>query len=227
MNVFRLESFRPPRECLVSLCEQARAMGLLTELPKGRGTSPFIAALRDIGRQHHPALIIDDLSTVTSVGVYELRKLKDTWVIVAGLDRRRQNRVSEIFFGSHDILDLMPLPKAEARQLAEEASKDIDLPSKASFLADVVNQSQGNPQVVLDLVDRARRTQETGFDHPGRHKTLPATPFLSLFLLWAFLGRYTAASLGQPDWKVLLVIAIVALSVVVVFDKILVKGSRL
>jgi hypothetical protein len=225
--IFRLESFRPPRECLVNLCEQAKIQGLLDTLPKGRGTSPFLATLRDIGRQHHPVLIIDDLSNITTTGIIELRKLKETWTILAALDTRHRHRAQEIFFGSHDVLELLPLSKAETRQLAEDASQDLEVPDKTSSITEIVNQSRGNPQILLDLVERARRTQQMDLDHPGIHKTLPATPFLSLFLLWACVCRYTASSLGKPDWKILLAIAIIVLSLVIIFDKILVKGSKL
>ena len=227
MNIFRLESFRPPRECLVNLCQQAKAQGLLNELPKGRGTSPFVAVLRDIGRQYHPMLIIDDLSTVSAGGVIELRRIKEDWYIVAGLDSRFRHRATEIFFGSHDTLELLPLSKTEARQLAEDASRDLELPDKASFITDVINEAHGNPQAILDLVERARRTQERTVEHPGLQKTLPATPFLTLFLLWACVGRYTASSLGAPDVKILLAIVIAVLSVTIVFDRILVKGEKL
>ena len=227
MIIFRLESFRPPRECLVNLCEQAVAQGLLDAVPKGRGTAPFVAALRDIGRKHQVVLIVDDLSTVTATGIIELRKLKETWTIIAGLDSRYRHRAQEIFFGSHDVLELPSLSRIESRQLAEQASQDIDSPNKESFLADIVNQSRGNPQVLLDLIERARRSQDTNVEHPGNQRCMPATPFLSLFLLWACVCRYTASSLGKPDWKILLAIAIIALSLVIIFDKILTKGSKL
>ncbi|MDZ4231739.1 MAG: hypothetical protein U1C72_00615 [Candidatus Pacearchaeota archaeon] len=227
MIVFFLESFRPPRECLVKLCEQAKDKGLLDEVPKSRGTSPFMDALRRIGREHHPLLVIDDLSTITSLGVHELRKLKDSFTIVANLDRRSRHRAAEIFFGASDTLELQPLTKAEARQLAKDASQDLDLPERSTFVADVANQADGNPQVVLDLVDRARRTQDHRVERQGAGQCLPATPFLSLFLLWCFVGRYTASSMGEPDFKILLALAIAALSITVVLDKVLVMGSKL
>lgn len=227
MNIFHLESFRPPRECLVNLCEQVKAQGLLDAVPRGRGTAPFTTALREVGRQHRMVLEIDDLSTVTATGIIELRKLKETWTIIAGLDSRYRHRAQEIFFGSHDVLELLPLSRAESRQLAQEASQDIDLPNKASFIANMANQSRGNPQVLLDMVERARRTQDTNVEHPGNQRCMPATPFLSLFLLWACVCRYTASSLGKPDWKILLAIAVIVLSITIIFDKILTKGSKL
>lgn len=227
MNIFHMESFRPPRECLVNLCEQAKIQGLLNTIPKGRGTTPFVDALRDIGRQFHPVLIIDDLTTVTATGVIELRRLKETWTIIAGLDSRQRHRAQEIFFGSHEVLELLPLSRSESRQLAQDASHDLDLPNKASFIADIANQSRGNPQILLNLIDRTRRSQDTDVEHAVNQQCLPATPFLSLFLLWACVCRYTASSLGKPDWKILLAIAIIVLSLTIIFDKILTKGSKL
>ena len=227
MILFWLESFRPPRECLLRMCEQAKDKGLLAEIPKGRGTSSFVEVLRRIGRDHHPVLVVDDLSTITSLGVEELRKLKDTWTVIAALDRRSRHRAGQIFFGSHDALDLLPLTKAEARQLAEDASQDLQVPDRATFATDVANQSRGNPQIIMDLVERARRTQDHRVKHSGSEQCLPATPFLSLFLLWACVARYTASSMGQPELKILLAIVIVAISFIVVLDRVLVGGSKL
>lgn len=227
-NLYRLDSFRPPRESLLKLCEELKAQGVLTEIPKGRGTSEFMAVLRHIGREQKPVLIIDDLTTITSAGVIELRQLKETWTIIAGLDVRYRHRATEIFFGSHEVLELLPLTKDESYQLARAASQDLDVPHKADFLAGIISEGRGNPQAILDLVDRARRRQNTGgLEHIGLHKTMSATPFLSLFMLWAFIGRYTASSLGEPDLKIILVILIVALSLAILFDKLLLKASKL
>lgn len=227
-NLYRLDSFRPPREALLKLCTELKERGLLTEIPKGRGTGEFMTALRQIGREKKPVLVIDDLTTITSAGVIELRQLKETWTIIAGLDSRYRHRATEIFFGSHEVLELLPLTKDESRQLARAASQDLVVPRQADFLAGIVSESHGNPQAILDLVDRARRRQSVGgLEHLGVNKTMSATPFLSLFLLWACIGRYTASSLGEPDLKILFVIAIVALSIAILFDKLLVKGSKL
>lgn len=226
-NIYSLDSFRPPRESLVNLCEQLKEKGLIDEIPKGRGTSTFIKVLRQVGREHGLILVINDLSTITADGVIAIRKFKDDWTIIAGLDIRYKHRATEIFFGSHKFLELLPLTKVESSQLAEDASQDLELPDKASFIADVVNEARGNPQAVLDLVEHARRTQESSVEHPGLQKTLPATPFLTLFLLWACIGRYTASSLGHPDIKVLFALVIIILSITIVFDRILVKGEKL
>jgi hypothetical protein len=45
--------------------------------------------------------------------------------------------------------------------------------------------------------------------------------------LWAILTRYVASSLGHPDLKILVTLAIIALSLVIVLDRVLVKGSKL
>lgn len=226
-HVYRLDSFRPPRERLAELCSQLKTKGLIPELPKGRGTGEFVKALRQVGRQHRPVVIIDSLNDITATGVAELRKLIESWTIIAGLDTRYAHRATEIFFGSHDVLQLLPLNKTEARQLADEASQDLDLPNKATFINTVLSEAASNPQAILEMVDRARRTRTGLVEHPGIQKTLSATPFLSLFLLWAVLSRYVAASLGHPDLKILVTLGIIALSLVIVFDRVLVRGNKL
>jgi len=226
-HIFQLDAFRPPRESLVSLCEQAEDKGLIAELPRGRGTAPFIKALREIGRTHRPALIIDDLTAITPTGITELRKLIETWTIIAGLDVRYQHRATDIFFGSHEVLPLHPLSKSESQELTKIASQDLDLKNKSTFIANVVSESRGNPRAILEMVERGRRTQQADIDHPGMQKTLSATPFLSLFLLWAIVSRYSASSIGRPDLKIIIALFIVALSLPVIVDRILVKGSKL
>lgn len=227
-NLYHLDSFRPPRGCLIKLCKELKARSVLMEIPKGWGTDELMAVLRQIGRAKKPVLIIDDLSTITTDGIIELRRLKETWTVFASLDSRYHHRAAEIFFGSHQTLELLPLSKDESHQLAQAASLDLELPNKASFIAEVANQSHGNPEAILDLVNRARRRHPVGsLEHLGVNKTMSATPFLSLFLLWACLGRYMASSLGEPDLKILFVIAIVALSIAVFLDKTILKESKL
>ena len=146
-HIFRLDSFRPPRESLISLCQQLKSNGLLAEMPKGRGTSEFVKALRQVGREHRPVLIIDSLNDLTATGLAELRKLIESWTIIAGLDIRHQHRATEIFFGSHDTLQLLPLTKSEARQLTDEASRDLELPEKQTFITSVMAEARAIPRL--------------------------------------------------------------------------------
>ena len=230
---YRLEDVRPPREKLISLGNQMVRRGVLPSVPKGRGTSEVLEAIKaGVGRDRS-VLVVDSLSDVTRDGISLLQKLKERFTIVAAIDRRQRSKLKEIFYGSQDVIELHNLPRQEAYQLAEAASADlrVSVADRKLVLRRMVAESNGNPQAIMEIIEKERRWNRnleatTELSYEGGEEPQPATPFLTVFLLIALASRFAATSVGMPDWKLIAIASIVVFAVLGLVDRILRHGSR-
>lgn len=227
-GIFCLDDLRPVREKLVQLCERMKEAEVLQEVPKGRGTSSILHSLTTAMEGKHYTLVIDSISDITKDGVALLRKLKEHFTVFASVDLKHRSILSEIFFGSHETMEIGNLASEDAFRLADMAS--IDLPTtpegRELFLRRVVAESRGNPKAIMEIIDKERRRGKvvdasTEITHEAAQEPLPATLFLSVFLVIAIVARYGASSLGMPDVKIILIVAIIATSTLLLIDKIL------
>jgi len=60
----------------------------------------------------------------------------------------------------------------------------------------------------------------TEISHEAIQEPLPATPFLSVFLIIAVVSRYSASTI-IPDVKIILVVAIAIVAILILIDKVL------
>ena len=231
--VYRLEDLKPPRERLVELVEQMKADGAFVDDVSGKSTSKLLKSLFSAVDGKKFILIIDTLDTLTADGIALLRKLKDRFVIFSAIDEKYRSRVKEIFFGGCEILDIRNLPADDAMHLADAASADIATTptGREQWLRRVAAESQGNPQAIVEIVDRERRRgRVVGADaeivHEASQEPLPATPILSALALIAVISRYGASSVGRPDLKIILIVAAAVVLTLVLIDRILKQGVR-
>ena len=227
-GIYHLDEIRPAREKLVELCQQMKADGALAGLPQGRSTSALLKALTDAVDGTHYSIIIDSLSDITKDGIALVRRLKEYFTIIASIEIKYRGKLKDIFFGSHDIVELKNLSHEEAFKLADAAS--IDLPTtpegRELFLRRVAAESKGNPLAIMQIIDKERRRgnvvdASTEISHEAIQEPLSAAPFLSTFLIIAIVARYGASSVGMPDWKIILIVAIVVVAVLLLIDKVL------
>lgn len=227
-GIYRLDSIRPAREKLIELCQQMKAGGVLSDIPKSRSVSAILKALIEAVKDRHFTLVIDSLSDITKEGILLLRKIKGHFTIVSSIESKQRNKLKDIFFGSHDVVSINPLSSEDAYRLADAAS--IELPTtpegREIFLKRVVSESKGNPKAMIEILEKEKRRGKivdasTEISHDALQEPLPATPFLSTFLILAIVARYGASSIGMPDWKIILIVAIAVVAVLLLIDRVL------
>ena len=228
-NIYYLDEIKPAREKLIELCEKMKENGDLSEVPKGRSTSTLVKSLTESLEGKQYTLVIDSISDITNDGISLLRKLKEhCFTIFTSTDIKNRKKLKDIFFGSQDIIDLDNLRSKDAYKLAEIASVDLPtLPEERElFLKRVVAESKGNPKAIMEIIEKESKRgglvdASTEISHEAIQEPLPATLFLSTFLIIFVVSRYVTSTLGLPDWKIILIIAIVILAVLICVDKIL------
>lgn len=231
-NIFHLGAIRPVREKLVELCEQMKSQGVINEIPKGRGSSVFLKALINAVESKKYILCIDTLSDLTKDSIGALRQLKEHFTIIGAVEPKHRIKLNEAFFGSHEIIVVTNLNRDDAYKLADIAS--LDLPTtqgeKELFLRKVVAESNGSPKAIMEIIDKERKRGKlidatTEISHEA-NEPLPATAFLSFFLVVAVVSRYGASSMGMPDIKLILIFTIIIVALLIFTDKVLKQESK-
>lgn len=225
-HLFRLDSLNPLRENLVNLCQKLHDRNLLSELPTGRSSTPFIEVLRSIDGDDPFTLVIESLNEAGNREIQALQKLANRWTIFATIDRKQKPKLNKIFFGNCSTIDLHNLNKNETLEFVKKTSATMNVPDPKAYYQFIYTQSEGNPQAIMDLIEMTRRTGNFTPHHTGVQKVLPATPFIALFLMLVFASRYSASALSEPSLKIIATLLIISIAPLIVFDKILKEKNK-
>lgn len=225
-GIYLTDTITPPKENLVSLCEKLMEDGLIEEMPKGRSTTPFIDAVREIGKSGKYTLVISSLNDIGRNEMRVLRKIAQHWTIFSSIDRNQKPKLDQLFFGNYEAIELENLDKKETFELARKAAADINIPDMKAFLNHIYTQSQGNPQAIIEIIEKTKKTGNLSPEHSGMQKVLPATPFLSLFVMAVVLSRYSASALSKPSLKIYAIVILLGLAPLIILDKILNQKAK-
>ncbi len=149
--------------------------------------------------KHEYTILIDDATKVTAVGVKALEALKHHFHFIVAA------RNVEIKFGSwltnFEKIDMKPLTRIESMELIQRASKDFRnrIEDYEHFKNYVWNQTQGNPEYALDLIERLEKEaiidteQLNQIRHtaalPEWDMSMPILILLSSLMLLKYLGN--------------------------------------
>lgn len=100
-------------------------------------------------------LLIDSLDRITPKAVKVLESLKDHFTIVAAAREVPLNKSS--FLWNFEIVRLKPLERRDSLELIHKLSYDLEIEDYELFRNHVVEQSDGNPRVIYELIDRYRK----------------------------------------------------------------------
>lgn len=100
-------------------------------------------------------LSIDSVDNITPKAAKILEIFKDYFVIFCGARTVKIDRSS--FTWNFDKMEIKPLKRSDAIQLIEKLSYDVAVEDRALFRNHIFEQSNGNPRVIFELVDRYRK----------------------------------------------------------------------
>ena len=172
-------------------------------------------------------LSIDSVDTITPRGVKVLEELKDYFVLFCGARALKIDRSS--FAWNFDKLEVKPLKRSDAIQLIEKLSYDVSVEDRALFRNHIYEQSNGNPRVIFELVDRYRKepliTNEVvrTIRHTASLKEIDMTFVIFVVFGGMYLLRYLSREVDNDAYRFLGGLALV---LAMLFSKLVPKFRR-
>lgn len=152
-------------------------------------------------------LIIDRVDRITPKAVQALEELKDTFTIIASAREISMNKSS--FLWNFEIIKLKPLERKYALDLIERLSYDLEIENKELFRNHIFEQSNGNPRVIFEIIDRYRKepfiTNEVVREirHTASIKEIDMTFLVVACLASLAIFRYLALETGESSMKMI------------------------
>ncbi len=106
-------------------------------------------------KKHEYLLIIDNCDRITPKGIKLIEELKDHFVILTSARSVPVNKSS--FIWNFEVIKLDVLCRHNSIELIHKLSYDMDIEDFELFRNHIYEQSNGNPRVIYELIDRYRK----------------------------------------------------------------------
>jgi hypothetical protein len=183
--------------------------------------------LIDITDRYEYVLIIDNVDRITPRVVKVLEVLKDHFTIITTAREVALNKGS--FLWNFETIKLLPLSRSESLELIHRLAYDVELEDAELFRNHIWEQSDGNPRVIFELVERYRKEAFVTNDVVRQVRHYGALPEWDLsFMILLVLGglailRYLAHETGDASLRF---IGGVAMILLIVFRQFFTKTKR-
>jgi hypothetical protein len=159
--------------------------------------------------------MIDNVDGITARGMKCIELLKDHFTIITTARSIPINKAN--FLWNFERLELEPLSRPAALELIHRLSYDMDIEDYQLYRDHIWDQSDGNPRVIYELVERYRKeaiiTDETirSVRHIGGIPEIDMS-FVIVFILAALtVLRYTSREVGGTNLRFIGGLALVGL----------------
>lgn len=150
-------------------------------------------------------LLIDNVDRITPKAIKTLEILKDTFTIITSAREVPINKTS--FLWNFERIDIRNLPKNHALDLINKLSYDLDIEDFSLFRNHIYEQSDGNPRVIFELVERYRKepviTAEIVRDitHIGSLREIDCTLLILVALSCVAVLRYLSHEVNNDSYR--------------------------
>ena len=157
----------------------------------------------DSVERHQYALLIDDLSDLTTSTGRLIDKLADPFLIVAALHEVR--KAHEKHFWKFERIEVENLPPDDARRLIRQAAAGAEIEDMQMFETHLLQQTAGNPRAILESVDRLRkepavtRSAVRELTHSGARHQFDLTPMIVIPVICLLAFRFIARGMDNMD----------------------------
>ena len=158
-------------------------------------------------------LIIDNVDRISPKGVEMLEYLKDHFIIFTSARNIKIDRSSA--FWNFDRLNLKELNRTKSIELINKLSYDIEVEDKSLFRNHIYEQSNGNPRVIFEIIDRYKRepviTNEVikEIRHTASLKEIDLTFVIFIGFGLMYLLRYMSKEVDNESFRFIGGIALV------------------
>jgi integrase/recombinase XerD len=150
-------------------------------------------------------LLIDNVDRITPKAIKTLENLKDTFTILTSAREVAINKSS--FLWNFERVEIKNLEKKYSLELINKLSYDLDIEDYELFRNHIFEQSDGNPRVIFELVERYRKetviTNDVVKDitHFGSMKEIDCTVLILVFLAGLAIMRYLSREVGNDSYR--------------------------
>ena len=150
-------------------------------------------------------LTIDRVDSITPGGVQFLEEIKDTFVIFCTARVVKLDRSS--FMWNYDRLVLKPLSRTRSFELINKISYDLNAEDYDLLRNHVFEQSNGNPRVIFECIDRYRKepviTNEVirEIRHTASLKEIDMTFIIFIGFGLMYLLRYMSKEVDNDSFR--------------------------
>jgi DNA replication protein DnaC len=106
-------------------------------------------------QKHEYILVIDNCDRITPKGIKALEELKDHFTILT--TAREVPVTKSSFLWNFEIIKLENLARHHSIELIHKLAYDLDIEDVELFRNHIYEQSNGNPRVIFELIDRYRK----------------------------------------------------------------------
>jgi len=150
-------------------------------------------------------LMIDSLDRLTPKSVTVLEELKDHFTILASAREISLNKSS--FLWNFEVLQLKPLSRKDSLALVHKLSYDLDIEDYELFRNHVYEQSNGNPRVIHEIIDRYRKEPVISNEvireirHTGALKEIDMSVVVIIFIASLAVLRYLSREIDNESYR--------------------------
>lgn len=150
-------------------------------------------------------LVIDNCDKITPRGIKALEELKDHFVILTSAREVAVNKSS--FLWNFETIRIDNLNRQNSLELIHKLAYDIEVEDFELFRNHIWEQSNGNPRVIFELVERFRKEVIVSADivrsirHTGSMKEIDMSFAVMLLLASMAILRYASAEVGNDSLK--------------------------
>jgi len=159
----------------------------------------------DIVEPKEYIIVIDNVDRISPKGVEMIEFLKDHFIIFTSARHVKIDRAS--FSWNFDRINLKELSRTKSIELINKLSYDIDVEDKALFRNHIFEQSNGNPRVIFEIIDRYRRepviTNEVvkQIRHTASLKEIDLTFVIFIAFGLMYLLRYMSKEVDNESFR--------------------------
>lgn len=219
-KIARIDELKSVKTCLVNLCmhvlqdkEELKNMlyndtDVEVKLSKD-SIKNLVDLLKKITRKEEYSVLIDEVTEITPSGVRVLEQMRDHFHIVAAA---RQVKIDKAgFLTNFQVLKIGNLKRGEALELIHRLSFDVmnAIEDYDFYRNHIVEQSEGNPQYIYEIVERYRKEEYISNDlvrkvrHTAANKEIDFTPFLVIALGSLMVLRFFGREVGESGYQLI------------------------
>ena len=156
-------------------------------------------------KQKEYLLVIDNVDRISPKGVEMIEFLKDHFVIFTTARNIKLDRAS--FTWNFDRINLKELNRTKSFELIQKLSHDIEPEDQSLFRNHIFEQSNGNPRVIFEIIDRYKRepviTNEVvkNIRHTASLKEIDLTWTIFLGLGMLMILRYASREVDEDSYR--------------------------
>ena len=167
--------------------------------------SALCKSLVNLTSKHEYLLVIDNCDKITPRGIKALEELKDHFVILTGAREIPINKSS--FLWNFETIRVENLSRQNSLELIHKLAYDVEVEDFELFRNHIWEQSNGNPRVIFELVERFRKEIVVSADiirsvkHYGSMPEIDMSFAVMLGLASLAILRYASAEVGNDSLK--------------------------